>query len=102
MVLSEVKCTGEEDRLTDCPRAGLHQQSSACGSSPGVNCNGSGKRMSASESKTSFTISTIVGAVAGCLVLIVVFVIVIMVVLCYRRWRRKKRLTDWQLDIMEM
>ena len=102
VVLSEVNCTGGEDRLTDCPSAGFHQQSSACGNSPGVNCSGSGKGMSASESKTTFTISTVVGAVAGCLVLIVVFVIVMMVVLCYQRWRRKKRLTDWQLDIMEM
>ena len=46
VVLSEVKCTGGEARLTRCPSAGLGQRSSACGNSPGVVCNGSGKGMS--------------------------------------------------------
>ena len=45
VVLSEVNCTGGEARLTHCPSAGLYQQSSACGNSPGVVCNGSGKAM---------------------------------------------------------
>ena len=38
VVLSEVKCTGGEARLTHCPSAGLHHQSSACERSPGVVC----------------------------------------------------------------
>ena len=36
VVLSEVKCTGEEARLTHC--FGLYHQSSACERSPGVVC----------------------------------------------------------------
>ena len=38
VVLSEVNCTGGEARLTHCPSAGLHHQSSACERSPGVVC----------------------------------------------------------------
>ena len=38
VVLSEVNCTGGEDRLSDCPSAGFHQQSSVCESSSGVIC----------------------------------------------------------------
>ena len=52
------------------------------------------------ESQTSVIAKSVGGAVAGVLVLAVVTLFVLA--LLFWRWRMKKKLTDWKLDVIAM
>ena len=85
--ISEVECTGSEEKLTVCPHkeAGDHQCSNA-----GVTCK---KRHGGN--------GTVAGAVIGTLAFLVLAVIAVVVPLVFvsRKLRKKKQLERIQLDI---
>ena len=96
--ISEVKCTGSEDKLTLCPHkeTGDHECSNA-----GVTCRNSGMD---GLQNTGVDGGTLAGAVIGVLAILVLVAIavVVLLVIIYRKLRRKKQLERMHLDILSL